>query len=389
MKTQVARRKLGATDEVVSEVSLGAMNLRMIPDVADAYKLVHHVLDQGINLIDTARVYNGENPAGLLVESEKIVGEVIESRTDLDEPIVIVTKGHGYTLDALKQDLFESRERLRITGQGPLYIGKNEVRLVYFFHGINAERWQQMQSSGVLEKIQQYQAEGFITYAGFSAHYGDGEAICAAADTGIFQVAELTYNVFNRSLGEDGEIDLLKYLYERGVGIVNMKAFNGNGMPPLYPLLREFVSLDYGDMLDFCLSNPYITTVDAGARTIEEFDADIAVSTQPRMNQQTRKLAAQEADKVSGHMNDLCRECLHCLEKFACPQGLDFPKILALYSRHKLANALERPDPRWAEAYRQIAKQADQCVACGGCVPWCEYKLNIPEMMKNAHEALK
>ena len=37
-----------------------------------------------------------------------------------------------------------------------------------------------------------------------------------------------------------------------------MKAFNGNGMPPLYPLLREFVSLDYGDMLDFCLSNPYI-----------------------------------------------------------------------------------------------------------------------------------
>jgi len=36
-----------------------------------------------------------------------------------------------------------------------------------------------------------------------------------AVDTGIFDVVELTYNIFNRSLGENGEIDLLEYINKK------------------------------------------------------------------------------------------------------------------------------------------------------------------------------
>jgi hypothetical protein len=55
-------------------------------------------------------------------------------------------------------------------------------------------------------------------------------------------VIELPYNVFNRSIGEDASLDLLKYAHDRGVAIVNMKAFNGNGMVPTAKIIRTRAS---------------------------------------------------------------------------------------------------------------------------------------------------
>lgn len=97
MQTKVKRRPFGNTGLYVSEVGLGAMNLRMLDTVDQAFEMVNYALDQGINLIDTARAYKGVNGEGVTVESEDIVGRTIAARTDIDEPIVIVTKGHGYT----------------------------------------------------------------------------------------------------------------------------------------------------------------------------------------------------------------------------------------------------------------------------------------------------
>lgn len=95
---------------------------------------------RGINLIDTARAYNGENGQGQMVESEILVGNAIRNRTN--------------------------------------------------------------RNSGVLDKAQKLKDEGVINYIGFSSHYYDTREIKDALDTGIFDVVELPYNIFNRSLGE-------------------------------------------------------------------------------------------------------------------------------------------------------------------------------------------
>lgn len=63
------------------------------------------ILSQGVNLIDTARAYNGINGHGEFVESEVLVGNAIRRRSDLDEPIVVVTKGHGHTPSQFDEDL--------------------------------------------------------------------------------------------------------------------------------------------------------------------------------------------------------------------------------------------------------------------------------------------
>ena len=389
METKIKRRRLGKTGLYITELGYGAMNLRMLKSFDEAYKIVNHVLDSGINFIDTARAYSGEIAPGVLLESEKVVGEVIASRTDLKEPVVIITKGHAYTIPELEKDLAASLSALGVTGKGDLKIGKNDIKLIYFIHGISDERWQVIQSSGVLKRLQELKKEGVINYVGFSSHYPFPGEIRAAVDTGIFDVVELPYNLFNRSLGEDGETDLLEYIHSRDIGLINMKAFNGNGMVPLYKVLKEFITIDYASMLRFCLSNPYITSVDAGARYPEEYDLDLQIASDGRRCSESELAVMKaEADKVSENMNSICRECMHCVEKFECPNKIDFPRILSLYSRYFILDKLGKDTSALSESYGEIENNAENCLECGECMPWCEYKLNIPEMLKQAHAAL-
>ena len=389
MQTEIRRRRFGRTGLQVSELGYGAMNLRLLDSFEAAYDIVNYVLDQGVNLIDTARAYKGEIQPGVVLESEKIVGDVIRSRTDLDEPIVLITKGHAYTIPELEKDLSDSLRTLGITGKGDLYIGNNPIRLVYLVHGISAERWETVKTSGVLDRLQQLKEEGVINHIGFSSHYPFPKEIREAVDTGIFDVVELPYNVYQRSLGEDGDPDLLKYIHERDIGLINMKAFDGNGMVPVYKVIREIVRIDYETMLRFCLSNPYISTIDAGARFRAEFKQDVRVAADTkRFSDVERKDVKDEADRISGHMKNICRECMHCMEKFACPSQVDFPRILSLYSRYTLLDRLNKDTSTQVREYNELEIDSTACTQCGSCLPWCEYKLAIPDMLQAAHEAL-
>ena len=388
MFSKIKRRKLGKTGINVTELSFGAMNLRKLDNKEQAYSILNYVLDQGINLIDTARAYNGENGDGDFLESEVIVGNAIRERDDLQESIVIITKGHGYTIEDLEEELNTSLEKLGVQGKGELKIGENKIKLIYLFHGINKERWATMKKSKVLERAVELKQEGVINYIGFSSHYAQKKEIKKAIDTGIFDVCELPYNIYDRSLGEDGEINLLKYIASKDIGIINMKAFNGNGMVSIYNTLKEIVSIDYKIMLNFCLSNPYITTVDAGAKYISEFKQDIKVSLGDRLTEDEKKVYKEEADQVAPDMKGICRECMHCLEKFECVQGIDFPGIMAAYSRYEISNKLGKDVSQFKDLYQEFELSGEECIECGECLPWCEYELDIPTILKKAHREL-
>lgn len=382
------RRRFGKTGLEVTELSYGAMNLRMLETIEQAYDILNFVLDQGVNLIDTARAYNGENGQGKMVESEVLVGNTIKNRNDLEEPVVVITKHHGYEISQFEEELETSRGKLGVSGKGDLKIGDNDIKLVHLFHGINEDRWSTMLSSGVLERAQELKEEGIINYIGFSSHYAQKKEIKAALDTDIFDVVELPYNIFNRELGEDGELNLLKYAHDKDVGIINMKAFNGNGMVPIYKMIKDIVSIDYSKMLNFSLSNPYITTVDAGARYIDEYKQDLAVAHGTRLTEQEIVSLKEEADTVASYMQDICRECMHCQEKFSCPQEIDFPEILAIYSRYLVSKELGHDTEKYRIEYQKIELNAEDCIECEECLPWCEYELEIPKMLKEAHKEL-
>jgi aryl-alcohol dehydrogenase-like predicted oxidoreductase len=120
---ELKKRRLGRTELMVTELSFGAMNLRLLKSHAEAQALVHTVLDHQVNLIDTARAYQAEIEPGVILESEQVVGEVIRQRKNLAEPLVIVTKGHAYTIESMEEELAASLRTLGVSGKGTLKIG--------------------------------------------------------------------------------------------------------------------------------------------------------------------------------------------------------------------------------------------------------------------------
>ena len=77
-------RLLGRTGVRVSPLCLGALNFGGATEEAESIRIIHAALDAGINLVDTANVYN----AG---RSEAIVGKALKGRRD---GVVLATKVH-------------------------------------------------------------------------------------------------------------------------------------------------------------------------------------------------------------------------------------------------------------------------------------------------------
>lgn len=84
-------RPLGSSGLLVSPVTLGTMTYGSPVAEADAIRLTHFALDNGINFVDTANVYEGYtrflgSPGGV---AEEIVGKAIHDRRD---QVVLATK---------------------------------------------------------------------------------------------------------------------------------------------------------------------------------------------------------------------------------------------------------------------------------------------------------
>src|SRR2546421_78462 len=80
-------RSLGRTGVMVSPLCLGAMNFGGPTSEADSIPIIDAALDAGINMIDTANVYN----AG---ESERVVGVAL-ARNGRRDQVVLATKVNG------------------------------------------------------------------------------------------------------------------------------------------------------------------------------------------------------------------------------------------------------------------------------------------------------
>ncbi len=91
-------RRLGRTGLKVSPLCFGTMNLGGPTPDDEAMRMVHAAMDAGINLLDTADIYNGG-------ESEIVVGKALAGRRDR---VILATKVHGRTGDG-PNDLGNSR----------------------------------------------------------------------------------------------------------------------------------------------------------------------------------------------------------------------------------------------------------------------------------------
>ena len=246
-------RTLGKTGLKVTAVGFGASR-------TDVPSLVKHVIDVGVNILDTGRMYaEGKN--------EEMIGRVIK---DVRRDIIIQTKFFRKLLDdpvEIEQSINESLKALQTD-----YI---DVLIKQ-----SATTKEELLAPAVLEAITKAKEAGKIRFSGFSTHENQAEMLRDAVKSGFYDVALIAYNHagnFTPSYGgeyhEWNQAELEKEIENAGsagMGIVAMKTCSGG------PYKEEGQSeASYPQALRQILKNKHISAIVPAMGNYREVDEDI------------------------------------------------------------------------------------------------------------------
>ncbi len=261
------KRRLGRTNLMVTELGLGAMDT---PHSEEGRETLNAALDLGINIIDTAREYEG---------SEYLIGNVIRERKIKD--FFVATKTFSRTRDGSQTEVDKS---LKILG-----VDKIDI---YQLHDISTEdTWEQvMAEGGALEGLQIARYRGLIDHIGISSH--SIEILEKAIACGEFDTVMLEYSAFYRDTER-----LLPIAKENDVGVIAMRPLGGSGrMSSIRTRVSEGdTSLTARMLLSYVLSNPDISTAIPGTRYPSRVRENVesAVSYQPLNEAEKRECEEQ------------------------------------------------------------------------------------------------
>jgi predicted aldo/keto reductase-like oxidoreductase len=95
-------------------------------------------------------------------------------------------------------------------------------------------------------------------------------------------------------------------------------------------------------------------------------------------------------DKIREAYNSLspvpCTNCRYCMP---CPNNVEIPRIFQLYNDAVMYDDMKAGQFMYNGPFGfEKDQRADSCVECGECVEKCPQKIEIPDWLKKAHEAL-
>ncbi len=325
-------RKLGKLS--VNPMGFGGIPIQRIP-MEEAITVLNAVLDNGINFIDTARVYT---------DSEEKIGNAISHRR---KEFYIATKG----LVSTKQDM---EEQIRIS-QNKL---KTEYIDLYQVHNVGDETRFQivMGIDGATKALEEAKEAGVIGMVGITGHKVD--FLLKLIDTGRFDTVQFPFNVL--------ELDKLKVLEkanELGMGTIIMKPLAGGAFKNA-DLALKFI-LEYN-----------VSVIIPGMDSVQQVIDNVNVMKNPKLTDEERKILDKEAKSIE---KNLCRRCDYCQP---CPKGIPIAGVLMFHSYFDRYGM-----HKWArERYAGFVTKANACEECGICETRCPYDLPIRKMLKKAHK---
>lgn len=287
-------RTLGRTGLRVSDVGFGAMTIGGeifgATDDQESLRALHHAIDSGMNFIDTADAYGRGH-------SEELIAQVLKTRR---KEVVLATKGgnqftvrqglRNFDPDYITSALEASLKRLQI-----------DTIDLYQLHNPSPEV---MQRGEIFERLERFKREGKIRFYGVSLEKtSDG---LTAIETGKPDTLQVVYNI----LHQDPEDRLFPLAQRENIGIVarvplergvltgrfkntaefaqkdwRRGAFSEEGLAQTQAAVDKLGFLVKGEVsnlaqaaLRFILSNPVVSTVIPGIRTVKQVQDNLAVS---------------------------------------------------------------------------------------------------------------
>lgn len=324
---------LGKTGLQISRLGFGGIPIQRV-DAETTKKLMHSLVEKGINYIDTARGYT---------VSESYLGEALEGIRD---HFILATKSMSRTKETMAKDIDISLNNLRTD-----YID------LYQVHNPSMEQLETvMGPDGALEALMEAKEAGKIGHIGLTAH--SLTVFEKALSLPWVETIMFPYNIVEKQ-GED----LIKQCQEKNIGFIDMKPLAGGAIEDATLALR------------FICSNPAVTVVIPGMYDQKEIEQNLAAV------EDSSPLSKEELEQMEEirHQlgNNFCRRCNYCAP---CTVGINIPSVFLFQGyldRYGLGD--------WArDRYSTIPVKASACIQCGACEPRCPYNLPIREMLKDA-----
>ena len=319
-------RILGKTGLKISRMGFGGIPIQKI-DEEGTRKLLHEMMEMGVNYIDSARGYT---------VSEQYIGYGLEGIRD---KFVLATKSMSRTKEAMAADIETSLGNFRTD-----YID------LYQVHNPSMEQLDQViGEGGALEALMEAKAAGKIGHIGLTAH---STAVFERA-LGLDWVETI---MFPYNIVEQQGAELIHKCAEKNIGFIDMKPLAGGAIEDATLALR------------YVCSNPDVTVVIPGMAEVRELEQNLAAcsNTEPLADEELKAM-----DKVREQLGtDFCRRCNYCAP---CTVGINIPSVFLF------AGYLQRYDlADWAkDRYSTLKVKASACIGCGKCEPRCPYHLPI------------
>ncbi len=362
----------------ISALGLGCMRFPGYqvgrPDRAAARRIIGRSIERGVNYLDTAYLYPG---------NEECVGAVLEE-LGLRDSVFLATKlPHASCKRAGDFDRFFDEQLRRLRTDHIDY---------YLIHNITSPaQWERVCALGIEGWIERQKEAGRIRRIGFSFHgsAGDFPVLLDAFD---WDFCQIQYNYANEAY-QAGTAGMLAAA-ERGLAVFVMEPLLGGRLagklpPAAADALAASGDAEFESPVDWALawvwSHPQVTMLLSGMAASEQVDqnARVAELAVPGCMDEGRLAAIARVLEIFEAANRVpCTGCNYCMP---CPRGINIPGCFSAYNasfahgwftgvqQYFTASALRTSEPRLAT----------NCVHCGACLRHCPQGIDIPARLED------
>jgi len=356
--------------EIKKNFGFGMMRLPMIGEDVDTEqtcRMVDAFLDAGFNYFDTAHPY-------IQGKSEEAVKTCISDRYPREKFLLA---------DKLSPNSFETEAEIRPIIDLMLEKCGVEYFDFYLMHAMSAARHQRYLELHAYDIAQEYKAAGKLRHVGMSFHDSAEVLDQILTDRPEIEFVQLQFNYLDY---EDPRVQS-RLCYEvcvkHGKPVMVMEPVRGGALVNLpaeaLELLSDGSPASYA--LRFAAGFPQIAMVLSGMSD----DAQMADNLSTMGDFKPLTAAEQEAvvkvrTLYQAQHKIPCTACGYCVD--GCPAGIPIPDIFALLNQKRAGEEFD------ASAYGALENNAESCVGCGACETACPQKLEIRQLLKEAHKAL-
>lgn len=360
----------------ISALGLGCMRFPGPPgrpDPARARELIARAVERGINYLDTAYLYPG---------NEACVGSAL-AELGLREGVLLATKlPHGSVRAPQDVDrVFDEQLRRLRTDHVDYYLVHNVT---------SPAQWERLRELGIEDWVARQRAAGRIRQMGFSYHgsAGDFPVLLDAYDWDFCQI-QYNYAGETYQAGTEG----LRAAAGRGLAVFVMEPLLGGRLADRLPgrarrILDAAATPELATPAAWGLSwvwdHPEVTMLLSGMSAPEQIDENSALAERALpgfLAPSQHEVIARVVREFERTNRVPCTGCNYCMP---CPRGINIPGCFSAYnasfahgwftglSQYFTASAVRTSEP----------KLVSNCVRCGACARKCPQHIDIPARLE-------